>query len=240
VLRGNVVTGFLRSGVLAIGGVGGCANRYIVFRNAIAGLAIEKNHLTGKTGRANTSGLEITGGVGCKDSVSRNRVTGVHVSGNTIRGNDVGIRLTGGSGTTARRNSVRVVVAANDRLDRNGGPVRVRNDRAGASQNTAKVILRPMVRYAGIEVTATSARLKAIVNPRGLDTASFVTYGSSRSYGRLTPRRTIRASAGRQTILWRITGLRPGTTYHYRMIARSRGGETVGRDATFTTKKSGG
>ena len=34
-----------------------------------------------------------------------------------------------------------------------------------------------------------------------------------------------------------ITGLSPGATYHYRLIARNAAGTTNGQDETFTTKK---
>ncbi|MGB2954103.1 MAG: fibronectin type III domain-containing protein, partial [Gaiellaceae bacterium] len=234
-VRGNVVTGYLRSGLLAIGGSGCNGNRYTIRGNAIRDLKIERNTLTAKAGRARTNGVEIIGGAGCGESVSQNGVTAVHILDNMIHGNTVGIRLAGGRGATARRNSVRVELAKN-RMDRNADPVRIRDDQAGAARNVVRVILLPAVRYSAVTVAPTSATLKALIDPRGLDTTCFVRYGRSKRYGASTPRRTIKASAGRQTITWRVTGLRPGTTYHYRVVARSRGGKALGRDSTFKTK----
>ncbi len=108
---------------------------------------------------------------------------------------------------------------------------------AGADQTVMTLAVPPRVRYTGAVVTGTTARVKAVVDARGSATTYFVTYGRSKAYGRSTGKRTISPAAGREKVSERITALRPGTSYHYRIVARSRGGVTLGPDATFKTKR---
>jgi hypothetical protein len=234
VVQENVVSGYRRSGVLAVGGWG-CRVDYSVRRNAIRRLKIERNTLAG---RSSTNGVEITGGDACRDAVSENRIEDVSVAGNTIRGNGVGIRVLGGGGATAARNRVIRGLVARNRLTGNGVAVHATNNVAGGRANAIDVRgLLPAVRYAGKAITRTTARLKVVVDPRGSATTAFVRFGRSRAYRRATRKRMISAAAGVRTIAVRISGLRPGTNYHYRVIARSRSGTTTGRGATFKTAK---
>jgi len=85
-------------------------------------------------------------------------------------------------------------------------------------------------------VGPSSARLNGKVDPNGRATTYFFEYGVSTSYGS----RTSNASAGNGTnvrsVARSITGLRGGTTYHFRLVATSDGGTSRGADATFTTQ----
>jgi hypothetical protein len=73
------------------------------------------------------------------------------------------------------------------------------------------------------------------VNPHGLATGYVFQYGTTSGYGGQTPL----APAGNGTISIKlsqtITGLQPGTTYHYRIVAVSPAGTTNGGDRTFKT-----
>lgn len=82
------------------------------------------------------------------------------------------------------------------------------------------------------------ANLRATVNPQGNDTHYQFQYGKDRTYGQSTPLSWTRVGVGTQ-IVWEIqklTGLSPGTTYHYRIVATNAGGTTYGNDYTFTTR----
>lgn len=87
------------------------------------------------------------------------------------------------------------------------------------------------------QVTASSAVLKARVNPRSLATEYYFQYGPTTAYGS----QTSPASAGSGTqevkLTQPVTGLQPYTTYHFRVVASSSGGTTGSADATFVTKK---
>ncbi len=84
-------------------------------------------------------------------------------------------------------------------------------------------------------VQETQAALNGSVNPNGLSTHYYFQYGTTTSYGSSTPE----SSAGSSTVAVHesltATGLEPGTTYHYRLVASSVGGTTYGSDRTLTT-----
>jgi len=88
-----------------------------------------------------------------------------------------------------------------------------------------------------INVTADAARLRGAVNPRGLPTTYYFEYGTTRRYGSRTPD----ASAGRGTssrnVVAPVSGLRPNTTYHFRIVASNPDGVTSGGDRAFTTRR---
>ncbi|MFL5860229.1 MAG: fibronectin type III domain-containing protein [Solirubrobacteraceae bacterium] len=77
--------------------------------------------------------------------------------------------------------------------------------------------------------------LNGAVNPNGHATQYSFSYGPTTAYGATTSTRSIRAGTKRVAVSRTITGLVPGTTYHYRIGAASSGGSVVGADRTFTT-----
>ena len=79
-----------------------------------------------------------------------------------------------------------------------------------------------------------SATLSASVNPSGQATTYAFEYGTN-SYTNQTAVQS--AGAGTQPVpaTAQITSLRPGTTYHYRVIATSAAGTATGSDAIFKT-----
>jgi WD40 repeat protein len=94
----------------------------------------------------------------------------------------------------------------------------------------------------GVEMTA--ATLNALIDPNGAATTYHFEYGSSESYGQSTPESlSVGADGAEHPATARITGLAPGTTYHYRVVADSEPTGTPeafdGLDRTFTTNASG-
>ena len=87
-------------------------------------------------------------------------------------------------------------------------------------------------------VTSNSAAVTAIVNPNGAPTDAYFDLGTTMSYGSKSPS----ASVGNGTVSvafdYTFTGLTPGTTYHYRVVASSTAGATDGADGIFTTSSS--
>ncbi len=84
-------------------------------------------------------------------------------------------------------------------------------------------------------LTSTEATLHGTVNPRGAEAKYYFEYGTTESYGSKTPE----ASAGLGTTSVEeskaITGLKMGTTYHFRIVAVNSHGTTDGGDRTLTT-----
>jgi hypothetical protein len=85
-------------------------------------------------------------------------------------------------------------------------------------------------------VTSTSATLTGQVNPNSEATTFYFEYGTTNAYGARTPdqgptaavKQNIDASAP-------ISGLAPGTTYHFRLVAVNAAGTKRGGDKRFTT-----
>jgi CSLREA domain-containing protein len=64
-------------------------------------------------------------------------------------------------------------------------------------------------------------------------------YGQSATYGSTTTTRTLGPGVTPTGVSAALTGLAPGTTYHYRIVATTRDGTSDGADATFKTSASG-
>jgi hypothetical protein len=86
-------------------------------------------------------------------------------------------------------------------------------------------------------VTDTTATLNGTVNPQGAVTTYQFQYGTSTSYGSVTPASPASAGSGSSAISESasLSGLSAGTTYDYRLVATNATGTTNGSNQTFTT-----
>ncbi|MGB2953836.1 MAG: fibronectin type III domain-containing protein [Gaiellaceae bacterium] len=84
-------------------------------------------------------------------------------------------------------------------------------------------------------ITATSARVSAIVDPHGAMTNYSFEFGRSTGYGDSTSLTDVPASSGQQTVNATLVGLSPATTYHFRVDAYNSVGNANGADQTFRT-----
>ena len=100
---------------------------------------------------------------------------------------------------------------------------------------TFSTALQPVVRTdAARDATATTATLTGSVDPRTRATTWWFEYGTSTGYGSQTPSRSAGSGSAR-AVTAALSGLRPGTTYHYRLVARNDAGTSRGANASFTT-----
>jgi hypothetical protein len=81
----------------------------------------------------------------------------------------------------------------------------------------------------------TAAALNGLVNPNGSGTEYVFSYGPTTAYGANTPPRAVGSGAKPLAVTSGVSGLIPGTLYHYRIAAINRYGTTFGADRTFTT-----
>jgi sugar lactone lactonase YvrE len=92
------------------------------------------------------------------------------------------------------------------------------------------------------DLTEASVILHGTVNPFGLQTGYHFEYGTTTSYGSRVPLVTD-APAGNlyegRDVARIVTGLQPGVTYHYRLVAENAAGVSQGVDRTFTTLGTG-
>ena len=88
-----------------------------------------------------------------------------------------------------------------------------------------------------LHILGTSAQLTGVVLPNGTEASFYFQYGTTAAYGSQTPTQTIPATATKEKVGAPITGLLPGATYHYRVVATdTRDAVVPGRDRTFVVK----
>jgi hypothetical protein len=104
---------------------------------------------------------------------------------------------------------------------------------------TFKTFKFPSVKYLQpTKYEPTSIQLNTLVNPNGGGATTFhYDYGTTAAYGSSTPESSsIGSDSNFHEASQMITGLSPGTTYHYRIVATGPGGPYESEeDQTFTT-----
>jgi hypothetical protein len=85
------------------------------------------------------------------------------------------------------------------------------------------------------EATATGVRLNAAINPGGAVTTCYFQYGTSTNYGQVSVTNTLPSGTASLAVSNAITGLLPGTQYHFSVVASNGVGATAGADIVFTT-----
>ena len=89
------------------------------------------------------------------------------------------------------------------------------------------------------DVTATRAQLNGSLDPDGMATSYRFEYGLDTKYNVTTPESSAGSGTGFQAIApIEVTKLQPGTTYHYRLVAKNELGTTFGTDRIFSAGSS--
>jgi hypothetical protein len=95
---------------------------------------------------------------------------------------------------------------------------------------------RPLVSTGSASgLTSNSATLAGTVDPNGHAAGWYFQYGTTSGYGVQTPTRSSSSRTGSRNVTEAIGNLKPGTTYHYRLVASNGVGTSFGNDTTFTT-----
>ena len=89
---------------------------------------------------------------------------------------------------------------------------------------------------AASSVTASGARLNGKVDPNGRTTTYRFEYGTTTSYGTATSSSSAGSGTNATNVSKTVSGLKAGTTYHFRLIATSDAGSATGSDQSFTTQ----
>jgi hypothetical protein len=114
----------------------------------------------------------------------------------------------------------------------------------GQSPGTVSVLLNVLAAPTATTGSATgvdtaSATLNGQVSATDpdFDTRYHFEYGTTTTYGLRAPASdvTVRVDSAGQAVSQALTGLSPGTAYHYRLVASNAAGPSYGADATFTT-----
>jgi streptogramin lyase len=106
-----------------------------------------------------------------------------------------------------------------------------------AGNRIGRVTLDPPAAITGAAtaVTQTGATLQGSVDPNAAATTYWFEYGVSTQYGSATPETPAGAGDAAVLVEAALSGLEPGVTYHYRLVARSAVGTSYGADATFVS-----
>jgi hypothetical protein len=87
-------------------------------------------------------------------------------------------------------------------------------------------------------ITRTSAVLVALVNPQGSATRATFQFGTDAAdYAQTTTAQVVGDGADPVTVTQPISGLTPGNTYHYVIVATNLFGTVTSTDVTFTTPR---
>ena len=87
-------------------------------------------------------------------------------------------------------------------------------------------------------IGSTSATLNGRVDPNGRSTTYFFDYGTTTAYGSKTSSSSAGSGSSSTSVSKSVTGLKPGTTYHFRLVATSDAGTVAGADQVFTTQSA--
>ena len=115
----------------------------------------------------------------------------------------------------------------------NSGGTTFGEDRSFTTLNTAPVVSTGEAS----SVQPTSVVLNGTVNPGGLATTFLFEYGTTPSYGSKIPlpSKLIGSGTSDVPVSEVLSGLAPGTTYHYRVIGSNAEGTIYGEDRSFST-----
>ncbi len=84
-------------------------------------------------------------------------------------------------------------------------------------------------------ITPEHVRLEGVLNPNSQLTKCAFTYGLTVAENKVPCEPEFLDGSSEQGFGFNLGGLTPGTTYHYRVLAKNSSGETVGSEAEFTT-----
>ena len=85
-------------------------------------------------------------------------------------------------------------------------------------------------------VTSSTAIIRGTINPLGLPGSYSFKLGTSSSYSDSQPTQDAGSSTASNTVTLTLAGLKPATTYHYRLSGQNSEGDSAGgSDLTFTT-----
>lgn len=80
-----------------------------------------------------------------------------------------------------------------------------------------------------------AATVTGTVAANGPSASLHFEYGTTLAYGSATPQQTLGAGVSPQPVTAALSGLLPGATYHYRVVASNPDGTSTGTDRIFTT-----
>lgn len=110
------------------------------------------------------------------------------------------------------------------------------DEKNNVTLTSAFVVGKPLISaLSASERTQTTATLAANVNPAGAETTVWLEWGTSYSYGNVSPAQAIGSATTSVAVSQAVTGLAPFTTYYYRVAAANSYGTVYGAPSSFRT-----
>jgi len=116
-----------------------------------------------------------------------------------------------------------------------GGDVNSANNTATNPTSIAIIGAPSVTTAAASNVGTTTATLNGSLNPNGQTATAQFEYGQTTSYGTTVAVTGTFAGSSSNGVSTNLTGLLPGTTYHFRLAATNASGLTLGADQSFAT-----
>ncbi len=104
------------------------------------------------------------------------------------------------------------------------------SDASFVAASAPAVVTGPVTSIASSTATATGT-----VNPNGQSTSYYVDFGTTTKYGSRSPSQSAGSGTATLSVAATLTGLKPGTLYHARVVATSSAGTSYGADVVFQT-----
>jgi hypothetical protein len=113
------------------------------------------------------------------------------------------------------------------------------NGRALGTDETLTPSVTKVSTGAATNIQPKSATLNGTIDPEGLETTYYFEYGATKEYGQTTaapPGTSLGTTeAGDKPVSVPVSGLKPGLTYHYRLVVVNSKGTSFGSDRAVTT-----
>jgi hypothetical protein len=143
--------------------------------------------------------------------------------------------LTAGSGTTGEQEKQSVSGLAEDSTYHFRIVAKNSYGTTYGSDRTFSTGVKPSVRTgASATIDPEGATLNGTINPHGAEVAYYFEYGLTSGYGMSTARTSAGSGSADMEVSQAISGLSPGATYHYRLVAAYDSVMQYGGDMTFT------
>jgi hypothetical protein len=144
-----------------------------------------------------------------------------------------------GSGTTAQTETATLsALAANTTYHYRIVAVSPGGVSVGAAGTFTTTNPPAAVSYGPSGVSSDAATFNGTVNPNGHSTTYYFQYGTTTAYGLQTAPASAGGATSTVAVHTQVTGLTPGTVYHYRLVAASNQGTSYGADETAATPGS--
>jgi predicted outer membrane repeat protein len=172
------------------------------------------------------SGVTLKSATPSQGSCSLGSGTATCAAGALAKGDSVTVKVTVIPNAVGKTQSAGMVTgsATDPKLANNGASVHL------------QVQNRPAVHVGQAHgVLFKHATLRGRVNANNAATTYFFEFGRTTGYGSKTPATGIGHGTSALAVSHGLHGLRPGTLYHYRLVAQNSSGQSISHDRTFRT-----